>query len=93
MDGLAEEVRQGELAVMPGPRIGEVLLDQRAQAEAFGQLAREQESSVRGHRGAMKLDAKLGIEREAKRTRCCATHWMMPSPPARTRRGPHFLRI
>jgi hypothetical protein len=38
---LAKQIRQGELAVVPDPRIGEVSLDQRAQAEAFVQLAWE----------------------------------------------------
>ena len=52
---------------MPGPRIAKVSLDQRAQAEAFVQLAREQEPCVGGHRGAAELDAKLAIEREANR--------------------------
>jgi len=37
-------------------------LDQRAQAEALVQLACQQQPGVGGHRRAMELDAKLGIE-------------------------------
>jgi len=68
-------------------------LDQGIKSEAFVQLAREQEPSVGGHRGAAELDVKLGIEREANRARCRVTHWMMPSAPARHPRNPHFLRV
>jgi hypothetical protein len=39
VDRLAEQIGQRELEVAPGPRIGEVLLDQRAQAEPLIQLA------------------------------------------------------
>src|SRR5213593_2271871 len=68
-------------------------LDQRAQAEALVQLAREQEPSIGGHRGPSELDAKLGIEREANRARCRVTHWVVPSASARSRREPRFLRV
>ena len=62
IDGLANEIRQGELAVASGTRIGEVSLDQGAQAESLVQLAQQQQSGVGGHRGPPKLDAKLGVE-------------------------------
>jgi hypothetical protein len=70
-----------------------VLLDQRAQAEAFVQLAREQEPSIGGYRGSAEFDAKLGIEREANRARCRVTHWVVPFASARSRREPRFLRV
>src|SRR5215475_9815108 len=41
VDRLAEEVRQQELAIVSRAGIAEVSLDQRTQAEAFVQLARE----------------------------------------------------
>ncbi len=81
------------MAVVSGARISEMSFDQRVQAEAFVQLAREQQPSIRGNRGSAELDAKLGVEREAKQTRCCVTHWMMPSAPARRPKDPHFLRV
>src|SRR5260370_1658837 len=68
-------------------------LDQRAQAEAFVQLAREQEPSIGGHCGSPEFDAKLGIEREANRARCRVTHWVVPSASARSPREPRFLRM
>ena len=68
-------------------------LDQGIKSEAFVQLAREQEPSIRGHRGATELDAELGIERETNWARRRVTHWMMPSAPARHPRNPHFLRV
>ena len=79
-------IRGGSTVVASGAGIDEVSFDQRIQAEAFVQLAREQEPCVGGHRGAAELDAKLAIEREAKRARCRVTHWVMPSGPARSRR-------
>jgi hypothetical protein len=56
-------------------------LDQRAQTEALVQLAGQQQPRIRGYRRASELDAKLGIEGEANRTRFCLTHWKMPSSP------------
>jgi hypothetical protein len=41
IDGLAKEVRQGELRVVSRARISEVSFNQRAQAEALVQLARQ----------------------------------------------------
>src|SRR6267143_1004799 len=93
VEGLAEEIWQRELAVVPGPRISEVLLDQRVPAEAFVQLAREQEPSVGGHRGSSELDAELRIEREANRARCRVTHWVVTSASARNPRKPSFFRV
>jgi hypothetical protein len=52
--------------------ISEMSLDQGIKSEAFVQLAREQEPGVGGHRGAVELDVKLGIEREANRARCAS---------------------
>ncbi len=68
-------------------------LDQRAQAQAFVQLAREQEPSIGGHRGSSELDAQLRIEREVNRARCRVTHRVVPSASARSRREPRFLRV
>jgi hypothetical protein len=92
IDRLAKEIRQGELVVVSGARISEVSFDQRAQAEALIQLAGQQQPGVGGHRGAPKLDAKLGIECEANRARCRVTHWVVPSVPARSPREPRFMR-
>src|SRR5437773_10224674 len=64
----------------------------RAESEVLVQLTRQQQSSIGGDRRAPELDAKLGVEREANRTRFRVTHWMMPSAPARHPRNPHFLR-
>ena len=72
--------------------VGEVSLDQRTQAEALVQLARKQQPRVGRDGGAAELDAKLGIEREAKRARFHVTHWMMPSATARHPKSPHFWR-
>ena len=74
VDRLAEEVRQRELAIVSGARIHAVPLDQGVKAETFVQLAREQQPSIGGDRSGAELDAKLGIEREAKRTRRCVIH-------------------
>jgi hypothetical protein len=67
-----------------GARIREVPLDQGIKAEAFVQLAREQQPSIGSDRRSPELDAKLGIAREAK---------IMPSAPARHPRSAHFLRL
>src|SRR6266852_7622965 len=68
-------------------------LDQRAQAEALVQLAREQQPSIGSDRGSAELDAELRIEREANRARCRVTHWVVPSVAARNPREPRFLRV
>src|SRR2546425_10485838 len=44
--------------------VGEVSLDERAEAEVVVQLTRQQQSSIGGDRRAPELDAKLGVERE-----------------------------
>jgi len=84
IDGLAKEIRQGELVVASGARIDEVSLDQGAQAEPLVQLAWQQQPGVGGHRRAMELDAELGVEREANRASFRVTHWVVPSVPARS---------
>src|SRR5262249_52788093 len=93
VDRLAEEVRQRELAIVSGARIREVSLDQAIKPEALVQRAREQQPSIGSDRRSSELDAKLRIEREANRARCCVIHWMMPSATARHPRDPHFLRL
>src|SRR5207249_8258352 len=80
-----------ELAVGSGARIAQMALDQRAQAEALVQLAREQEPSIGGHGGSSELDAELRIERAANRARCRVTHWVVPSASARSPREPRFF--
>src|SRR6266446_4941472 len=93
MDWRKRSGRGNWRAVVSGARIAQMALDQRAQAEALVQLAREQQPSIGGHRGSSELDAKLGIEREANRARCRVTHWVVPSAPARSPREPRFLRV
>ena len=48
VDGLAQEIRQGELGVASGAGIGEVSFDQRTQPEALVQLAWQQQPGVEG---------------------------------------------
>jgi hypothetical protein len=67
LDGLAKEIRQGELVVASGAKIGEVSLDQDAQAEPLVHLAGQQQPGVGGHRRTPELDAELGVEREVNR--------------------------
>src|SRR5262245_16820290 len=71
------------LAIASSAGIGEVAFDQLGQAEALVQLAGQQQSSVRGHRRAPELDAKLRVEREPDRARLRVTHRAVPSAPAR----------
>src|SRR5262245_41864867 len=89
---LTKQVGQRELKVASGTGVVEVPLDQCAQAEAFVEFARKQEARIGGNGGSAKLDAKLGVEREANRARFLVTHWMMPSASARHPRSPHFLK-
>src|SRR5207247_9316724 len=63
------------LAVVPGPRISQVLLDERAQTEALVLLAREQQPHIGGDASAAEPDAKLGIEREATRVMSARHPW------------------
>ena len=77
---------------MSGARIAEVMLDQGVKSKLFVQLAWEQQPSIGSDRRSPELDSKLRIEREANRGRSRVTHWMMPSPPARHYRSPHFPR-
>src|SRR5258708_4405238 len=91
VERLAEEVRERKLPIASGARVNEVPFDQRDQAGALIQLAREQQPSLGGNRGSAELDAKLGIERETNRARFRVTHWVVPSAPARSCREPQFL--
>ncbi len=76
------------MGIASGAGVGEVSLDQRTQAEALVQLARKR---VGRDGGAAELDAKLGIEREAKRARFHVTHWMMPFATRKAPPKPAFL--
>jgi hypothetical protein len=83
VDRLAKEVGPGEPAIASGARIGEVPLDQRAQAEALAQLAGEQQAGIGGHRRAPELHAELRVERQLDRARFRVTHRVVPSASAR----------
>ena len=61
---LPQQVSQRKLRVASGAGIGEVSLDQRAQAKALVKLAGQQQPGVGRDRGPLKLDTKLGVERE-----------------------------
>ena len=76
IDGLSEQARQRELAVTSRAGIGEVSLDQGAQAEPLVQLARQQQPGVGGHRRATELDAELGAA-TASAKRAEAWGWVM----------------
>ena len=81
--GLAEQIREGELAIASGAGIGEVPLDKRAQTEALVQLAGQQQAGIGGHRRAPELHAELRVERQLDRARFRVTHRVVPSAPAR----------
>jgi hypothetical protein len=85
-------VHPRKLRVASGAGIGEVSLDQRAQAKALVQLAGQQQPGVGRDRGPLELDTKLGVEREANWARFRVTHWVVPSVPARSPREPRLLR-
>jgi hypothetical protein len=46
VDGLAQEVRERDLPIVPGARISDAPVDQCAQPQALVQLAREQEAGI-----------------------------------------------
>ena len=52
VDGLAKEIRKRELPIASAARVGEVSLDERAEAEVLVQLTRQQQSSIGGDRRA-----------------------------------------
>ena len=51
VDGLAEEVRQLRVAVVPGAGVGEMLFNLGAQTKPFVQLPRQQQPGVGAHSG------------------------------------------
>src|SRR5882724_11460672 len=52
VDGLAKEIRKRELPIASAARVGEVSLDERAEADVLVQLTRQQLSSIGGDRRA-----------------------------------------
>src|SRR5262245_3314812 len=91
VDRLAQQIAARELGIASGAGIGEVSLDQRTQSETLVQLTWKKQTSIGGDRRPAELDAKLGIEREANRSSCRVTHWMMPSATREAPPKPAFL--
>ena len=75
VDGLAQQVRQRKLGVLPVPRVGQVLGDEFAEAQTFVQLAHQNQTTIGGDARSLKIDPEGGVERELKRRVLFLTHW------------------
>ena len=84
VDGLPDQVGEWELRVL-APRIGDVLRDQVADAQALVQFAHEDEPAVGGDARALELDAEPGVKRELKGLVLCFT--IGCGPPIRRHRA------
>ena len=67
VDRLPQEIRQAKLSVQALSAVAQVLCDERLQAQAFIQLAHQNEAGVRGDARSLERDLQEAIERELKR--------------------------
>jgi hypothetical protein len=63
VDGLAEQIGERKLGVLPAPRITQVLGDQLAKAQPLIQFAHQNETTVRGDPRSLEIDLKGCVER------------------------------
>ena len=66
VDGLAEQIGERKLGVLPAPRITQVLGDQFAEAQPFIQLAHQNEAPVGGDARSLEIDLQRSVKRELK---------------------------
>ena len=78
VDRLPQEIRQRELRVQSVAGVAQVLGDDRLQAEAFIQLADQNQAGVRGDARSLKRDLQKPVERELKGLGFFLTHRVSP---------------
>jgi hypothetical protein len=61
VDGLAEQIGQWELGVLPAPRIAQVFGDEFAEAQTFVQLAHQNQATVGGDPRSLEIDLEGGV--------------------------------
>ena len=89
VDGLAQKVRQRKLGVLPMPRVGQVLGDEIAEAQAFVQLADQNQAAVGGDPRSLEIHLQRGVEGKLKWPVLSLTHWVLTSGVSSLRSNPH----
>jgi hypothetical protein len=74
VDGLAQQVRQWKLRVLPAPRVGQVLGDEITEAQTFVQLTNQNQATIGGDPRSLEIDLQRSVERELKRPVLFLTH-------------------
>jgi hypothetical protein len=65
-DGLAQQVRQRKLRVLPLPRVGQVLDDEIAESQTFVQLTNQNQAAVGGDPRSLEIHLQRGVEGKLK---------------------------
>ena len=89
VDGLAQQVRQRKLRVLPVPRVGQVLGDEITEAQTFVQLAHQNQAAVGGDPRSLEIDLQRSVEGELKWPVLSLTHWVLTSGASSSRSNPH----
>ncbi|HUE02781.1 MAG TPA: hypothetical protein VMR62_24660 [Bryobacteraceae bacterium] len=89
VDGLAEQIGERKLGVLPAPRITQVLSDQFAEAQTFVQLAHQNQTAVGGDSRALEIDLQRSVKKELKGLILFLTHWVSSSRGSSSRSNPY----
>jgi hypothetical protein len=79
VDGLAQQVRQRELRVLPLARVNQVLGNEIPEVLMFVQFAHQKEAAIRGDARSSEIDLEGSVERELEWPISFLTHWVRTS--------------
>jgi hypothetical protein len=89
VDGLAEQIGERKLRILPAPWVSQVLGNQFAEAQPFIQLTNQNETAVGGDPWSLETDLQGGVERKLKRPILFLTHWVWTSGASSSRSNPY----
>jgi hypothetical protein len=88
---LPQQVSEGQLGVLP-PRVGQVLLDEFAESQAFVQLPHQNQATIGSDSRSLEINLQGNIERELKGLVLFLTQWVWTSKACRLRLDRHKYR-
>ena len=89
VDGLAQQVRQRKLRVLPVPRVGQMLGDEITEAQTLVQLTNQNQTAVGGDPRSLEIHLQGSVKGKLKRPVLSLTHWVSSSGASSFRSNPY----
>jgi hypothetical protein len=89
VDGLAQQVGEGELRILPSSGVRQILFDQCSEPQPLVEFAHQDQAAVGSDAGTLESDLERGVKRELKRMISRFTHWELASGAPSSCSNPH----